>query len=176
MRSGAREFGREVRGNVRRTFGYGNAGRDDVWESATNEPPGGEPPECEWCPLCRAARKFRDAEPGLGSHLSSAGGIFATVVQDAVGAFENLIAAMPNPGARADDAGPDRQAGDAREAGEVGEAARLLTSPRRPATGQPRPTRNSRQGRESARKGRLMALTIGVDVGGTKVAAGVVDE
>src|SRR6266536_2179903 len=53
---------------------------------------------------------------------------------------------------------------------------RLLTSPRRPATGQPRPTRNSRQGRESARKGRLMALTIGVDVGGTKVAAGVVDE
>src|SRR6266536_3816243 len=122
MRSGAREFGREVRGNVRRTFGYGNAGRDDVWESATNEPPGGEPPECEWCPLCRAARKFRDAEPGLGSHLSSAGGIFATVVQDAVGAFENLIAAMPNPGARADDAGPDRQPGDAREAGEVGEA------------------------------------------------------
>ena len=122
MRSGAREFGREVRGNVRRTFGYGNAGRDDVWESATNEPPGGEPPECEWCPLCRAARKFRDAEPGLGSHLSSAGGIFATVVQDAVGAFENLIAAMPNPGARADDAGPDRQPRDAREAGEVGEA------------------------------------------------------
>src|SRR6266487_816222 len=131
MRSGAREFGREVRGNVRRTFGYGNAGRDDVWESATNEPPGGEPPECEWCPLCRAARKFRDAEPGLGSHLSSAGGIFATVVQDAVGAFENLIAAMPNPGARADDAGPDRQAGDAREAGEVGEAA---PAPDEPAT------------------------------------------
>src|SRR6266536_1970390 len=29
---------------------------------------------------------------------------------------------MPNPGARAEDAGPDRQPGDAREAGEVGEA------------------------------------------------------
>jgi hypothetical protein len=113
MRSGAREFGREVRGNLRRTFSYGSAGRDDVWESATNEPPGGEPPECEWCPLCRAARKFRDAEPGLGPHLSSAGEIFATVVQDAVGAFETLIAAMPNPGARADDAGPDKQAGAA---------------------------------------------------------------
>jgi hypothetical protein len=134
MRSGAREFGREVRGNLRRTFSYGSAGRDDVWESATNEPPGGEPPECEWCPLCRAARKFRDAEPGLGSHLSSAGEIFATVVQDAVGAFETLIAAMPNPGARADDAGPDKQAGDAREAPPADGAGAAAPAADEPAT------------------------------------------
>jgi hypothetical protein len=93
MRSGARGFGREMRGNIRKTFGYGEAGRDDVWESATNEPEGGgEPPECEWCPLCRAARKMRDSGPGLGSHLSSAGGIFATVIQDAVDAFEAVVA------------------------------------------------------------------------------------
>jgi hypothetical protein len=99
MRSGARGFSREVRGNIRKTFGYGEAGRDDVWESATNEPEGGgEPPECEWCPLCRAARKMRDSGPGLGSHLSSAGGIFATVVQDAVDAFEAVIATGPAAG------------------------------------------------------------------------------
>jgi hypothetical protein len=98
MRSGARGFGREVRGNIRKTFGHGEAGRDDVWESATNEPEGGEPPECEWCPLCRAARKMRDSGPGLGSHLSSAGGIFATVVQDAVNAFEAVIATGPGTG------------------------------------------------------------------------------
>jgi hypothetical protein len=99
MRSGARGFGREMRGNIRKTFGYGEAGRDDVWESATSEPEGGgEPPECEWCPLCRAARKMRDSGPGLGSHLSSAGGIFATVVQDAVNAFEAVIATGPAAG------------------------------------------------------------------------------
>ncbi len=97
MRSGARGFTREVRDNLRKTFGYGDAGRDDVWESATNEPPGGEAPECEWCPLCRAARKFKEAGPGLGSHLSSAGDIFATVIQDAVDAFDSALAAKPGP-------------------------------------------------------------------------------
>ncbi|MGD0684443.1 MAG: hypothetical protein ABSA03_04940 [Streptosporangiaceae bacterium] len=95
LRSGARSFSREVRGNLRKTFGYGDAGRDDVWESATKEPEGGEPPECEWCPLCRAARKFRESGPGLGSHLSSAGDIFATVVQDAVDVFEAALAMRP---------------------------------------------------------------------------------
>ena len=98
MRSGARGLGREMRGNIRKTFGYGEAGRDDVWESATNEPEDGESPECEWCPLCRAARKMRDSGPGLGSHLSSAGGIFASVVQDAVNAFEAVIATGPGTG------------------------------------------------------------------------------
>lgn len=43
--------------------------------------------------------------------------------------------------------------------------------PQRPAL-----TRSSKQGRAPARKDRSVALTIGVDVGGTKVAAGVVDE
>jgi hypothetical protein len=107
MRSGARGLGREVRGNIRKTFGYGDAGRDDVWESATNEPESPEPPECEWCPLCRAARKMRDSGPGLGSHLSSAGDIFASVVQDAVNAFEAVIATGPGAGppARAADSG-----------------------------------------------------------------------
>ena len=93
MRSGARGFGREIGGNLRRTFGYGDD--DDVWESATREPQGGEPPECEWCPLCQAARRLKDSGPGLGPHLSAAGDIVASVVQDAVGAFESLLAAAP---------------------------------------------------------------------------------
>ncbi len=98
LRASARGFGRDVRGNLRKTFGHPNAEGGDVWESATNEPPGGDPPECEWCPLCRAARKFKDSGPGIGSHLSSAGDIFATVVRDAVDAFEALITARPGPG------------------------------------------------------------------------------
>jgi hypothetical protein len=114
MRSGARGLGREVRGNIRKTFGYGDAGRDDVWESATNEPEGGESPECEWCPICRAARKMRDSGPGLGSHLSSAGDIFASVVQDAVNAFEAVIATGPGagPSARPADSGASPGAAD----------------------------------------------------------------
>ncbi len=106
LRSGARSFGRDVRGNLRKTFGYGDDSGNDVWASATNETPGGEPPECEWCPLCRAARMFKDSGPGLGSHLSSAGDIFATVVQDAVDAFETVIAARPGPGMPPEDADP----------------------------------------------------------------------
>lgn len=93
MRSGARGVGREIGGNLRKTFGY--ADENDVWESATREPQGEEPPECEWCPLCRAARMLKDSGPDLGSHLSTAGGIVATVVQDAVDAFESLLAAAP---------------------------------------------------------------------------------
>lgn len=98
VRASARGFGRDVRGNLRKTFGYPGSEGGDVWESATNEPPGGEPPECEWCPLCRAARKFKDSGPGIGTHLSSASDFFATVVQDAVDAFETVITARPGPG------------------------------------------------------------------------------
>jgi hypothetical protein len=112
LRASARGFGRDVRGNLRKTFGYQDGG-GDVWESATSEPPGGEPPECEWCPLCRAARKLKDSGPGLGSHLSSAGELFATVVQDAMGAFEAVITAKPGPGTPPDGANPDRPAGQA---------------------------------------------------------------
>jgi hypothetical protein len=112
MRSGARGLGREMRGNIRKTFGYGEAGRDDVWESATNEPEGGESPECEWCPLCRAARKMRESGPGLGSHLASAGGVFATVVQDAVNAFEAVIATGPGAGRSPADPHPGRSPAD----------------------------------------------------------------
>ena len=98
MRSGARGLGKEVRGNIRKTFGYGDAGRDDVWGSATSEPEGGEhPPECEWCPLCRAARKMKDSGPGLSSHLSSAGDAFASVVREAVDAFEAVMATGTGP-------------------------------------------------------------------------------
>jgi hypothetical protein len=107
MRSGARGLGKEVRGNIRKTFGYGEAGRDDVWGSATSEPEGGEhPPECEWCPLCRAARKMKDSGPGLSSHLSSAGDAFASVMREAVDAFEAVIATGTGPRRAPADANP----------------------------------------------------------------------
>jgi hypothetical protein len=139
LRSGARGFGREVRGNLRKTFGYGDAGPDDVWESAVDEPEDGEPPECEWCPLCRAARKLRDSGPGLSSHLSSAGDIFATVVQGAAEAFEAAIATVPGagsaPGAGDSGAATSGPASDDAGSGPASDDAGLSAEPEGPAHG-----------------------------------------
>jgi len=74
MKAGARSLGRDVASKVRSTMGGGSSSgkRAGVWETATTEPPGDEPPECQWCPICRAARRYRDSggtDSGLGSPL-----------------------------------------------------------------------------------------------------------
>ena len=97
MKSGAKGLGREVRGNLRRTFGRPSG--EDVWSQATREEPD-EPPECEWCPICRAARKYRDSSgPGVGGHLTGAGDAFASVVSDAFSAFESALSVVRTPSA-----------------------------------------------------------------------------
>ena len=60
--------------------------RANVWDTATNEipPDAGESPECQWCPICRAARRMRESGPGIGGQLSGAGDAVASAVQDAV--------------------------------------------------------------------------------------------
>jgi hypothetical protein len=97
MRRSARNLGREVRGTVRRTFS-GNSDRGDVWDTATSEPLPGEAPECAWCPVCRAARKFRESGPGLASHVAGAGDALFSVAQDALAAFEATLSARPPQG------------------------------------------------------------------------------
>jgi hypothetical protein len=93
---------KEISGQVRRTFG-GNqrAGSSDVWDTATNEipPEVGESPECQWCPICRAARRMRDSGPGLGGHLSGAGDAVASAVQDAVSALDSILGKPGGSGA-----------------------------------------------------------------------------
>jgi len=97
MKSGAKEFGRGVRGNLRRNFGRPSG--EDVWSQATREYPD-EPPECEWCPICRAARKYRDSSgPGVGGHLTGAGDAFASVVSDAFSAVESALSVVRAPSA-----------------------------------------------------------------------------
>jgi hypothetical protein len=97
VKSGAKGFSREVRGNLRKTFG--RPAGEDVWSQATREVPD-EPPECEWCPICRAARKYRDSSgPGVGGHLTGAGDAFASVVSDAFSAFESALSAVRTPSA-----------------------------------------------------------------------------
>lgn len=93
VRSGARSVTRGLGDQVRTALG-GNT-RGDVWEDATADH---EAPECQWCPICRAARRYRDgggtATPDLGSQLAGVGDVLAGFTKDAFSLFE---AAVRNP-------------------------------------------------------------------------------
>jgi hypothetical protein len=92
MRVGARSMANQVAGQVRRTIGQERRDRGDVWDTATNEPPPGESPECQWCPICQAARAARMSGSGsLMSSLADAGGALASMAQDAFSAFEQIM-------------------------------------------------------------------------------------
>jgi hypothetical protein len=91
MRAGARSMANQVADQVRRTMGQERRSSGDVWDTATNEPPPNEPPECQWCPVCQAARAARLSGPGLSARLADAGGVLAAAVQDAFAAFDQLM-------------------------------------------------------------------------------------
>jgi hypothetical protein len=94
IRSSARNVRKELTGQVRRTFSGGQrTSTANVWDTATNEipPEVGESPECQWCPICRAARRMRDSGPGIGGQLSGAGDAVASAVQDAVSALDSIL-------------------------------------------------------------------------------------
>ncbi len=124
MRAGARSLSRDVADRVKSTLGGGGRGKHvDVWETATTEPPGDEPPECQWCPICRAARRYRDSggtNPDLGSQLAGVGDVLAGFTRDAFSLFE---AAMRPPQRPADDPGGPEGAGSGQPGG-PGEAGK----------------------------------------------------
>jgi hypothetical protein len=93
IRQTAKNMRNQIGGQVRRTLGGGGREHSDVWDTATNEipPEVGESPECQWCPICRAARRMRDAGPGIGGQLSGASDVVASAVQDAIGALDSLL-------------------------------------------------------------------------------------
>ncbi len=91
MRAGARSMANQVADQVKRTVGQEKRDYGDVWDKATNEAPPDEPPECQWCPICQAARAARVSGPGLGARLADAGGVFASVLQEAFSAFEQAM-------------------------------------------------------------------------------------
>jgi hypothetical protein len=87
MKAGARSMANQVADQVKRTIGTERRDSGDVWDTATNEVPPSEPPECQWCPVCQAARAARTGSAGgLGASLANAGGLLASVVQDAFSA------------------------------------------------------------------------------------------
>ncbi len=92
MKAGARSMANQVADQVKRTIGAEKRDSGDVWDTATNEVPPSEPPECQWCPVCQAARGARTGNAGgLGASLANAGGVLASVVQDAFSAFEQVL-------------------------------------------------------------------------------------
>jgi hypothetical protein len=91
VRSSARNMSREVSGQLRSALGR-RGGHGDVWERATALP-ADEPPECAWCPICRAARAMRDSGPGVPSQVSAVGDAMSTLVHDTLSAFESALAA-----------------------------------------------------------------------------------
>jgi hypothetical protein len=121
IRSSARNMRRELEDQVRRTLGGQRQDKGDVWDVATTEipPEVGAAPECQWCPICRAARRMRDSGPGMAGPLSGAGEAVATVVQDAIGALDALLA-RSSGGRTASAPGADIAAGH----GDTGSSAR----------------------------------------------------
>jgi hypothetical protein len=138
LRSSARSMRRELGGQVRRTLGGGRqqTSTADVWDTATNEipPEVGESPECQWCPICRAARRMREAGPGIGGQLSGAGDAVASAVQDAITALDSILSKTGG--------GDQRSAGSSRPASPPKSASASATAGRGPADSkldEPRP-------------------------------------
>jgi hypothetical protein len=105
MKAGARSVGRDVADRVRSTINGGRQTSGDVWEVATTEPPPDEAPECAWCPICRAARRYRDAggtapNAGLGSQLAGVGDTLTGLAQDAFSIFEAALRPPQRPASR----------------------------------------------------------------------------
>jgi hypothetical protein len=110
IRSSAKSMRREIGGQVRKSFGGGRADNSDPWNTATTEAPSaeGEAPECQWCPICRAARRMRESNPGLSGQISGAGDAVASAVQEAIKAFDSLLTRTAGYTAGPPDAGrPD---------------------------------------------------------------------
>jgi hypothetical protein len=93
MKAGARSITRDVTDRVKSTMGGGRAKQyTDVWDEATTTDPTEEPPECQWCPICRAARKARDSggsSTGFSEQVAGAADALAGLTRDAFSLFES---------------------------------------------------------------------------------------
>jgi hypothetical protein len=123
MKAGARSMANQVADQVRRTVGAERKPSGDVWDTATNEVPPNEAPECQWCPVCQAARAARTGgATGLGAALSGAGTVLSSVVQDAFSVFEQVMKTQDqNQNRSAERAGPPRPGTGASDGEESGQ-------------------------------------------------------
>jgi hypothetical protein len=127
MKAGARSITRDVTDRVKSTMGGGRQkAYTDVWDEATTTDPTDEPPECQWCPICRAARKARDSggsSAGFSEQVAGAADALAGLTRDAFSLFESAMRTPPTA--------PRRPAGGAPAAKPP--TARPTSSPAPPA-------------------------------------------
>ena len=106
MKAGAKSIGREVAGRVKSTLGGGGGAKhaEDVWDTATTEQLTDEPPECQWCPICRAARRYRDSGGTTAGQFAGVGDTLAGLTRDAFSLFDAALRQTqrpaPAPGSR----------------------------------------------------------------------------
>jgi hypothetical protein len=109
MKAGAKSIGRDVADRVKSTLGGGENKHASVWETATTEDPVDEPPECQWCPICRAARRYRDgggSTATLSGQFAGVGDTLAGLTRDAFSLFESAMRTPPRPAAPTRPAAP----------------------------------------------------------------------
>lgn len=103
----------EIGGQVRKAFRGQDSKPGDVWATATTEPPDAadQPPECAWCPICRAARRMAqaqaqgggasaatpaDATPkGAGPGLAGAADVLVGAARDALVGLDAILSYRP---------------------------------------------------------------------------------
>ncbi|MGH3264686.1 MAG: hypothetical protein ACRDNS_22150, partial [Trebonia sp.] len=98
MKAGAKSVSRQVAGRVKSTIGGKNHAKDsDVWETATTEELTDEPPECQWCPICRAARKYRESGGTGAPQFAGVGDTLAGLTRDAFSLFDAALRQTQRP-------------------------------------------------------------------------------
>ena len=114
MKAGAKSIGRDVAGRVRSTLGGGGGGAksDDVWDTATTEELTDEPPECQWCPICRAARRYRDSGGVAAGQFSGVGDTLAGLTRDAFSLFDAALRPPQRPAPPSSARSADRKPAD----------------------------------------------------------------
>jgi hypothetical protein len=150
IRQTAKNMRKEIGGQVRRTLG-GSRPTSDVWDTATTEipPEVGESPECQWCPICRAARRMRDSGPGIGGQISGAGDVVASAVQDAISALDSLLT-KASGGQTRDSTARDSTARDSTDRGSTATGPAGDSSPRDNASRESAPSATSGAAADSA--------------------------
>ncbi len=122
IRSSARNMRDELGGQVKKAFRGQDNDKGDVWATATTEPPDAadQPPECAWCPICRAARRMAqaqaqgggrgaaapaDAAPkGAGPGLAGAADVLVGAARDALVGLDAILSYRPTEGSQPESA------------------------------------------------------------------------